>query len=161
MQACALAFKVVNDAKRGVLVYVRVYAGTLDRGTILYNTNLHVAERAPRLLKMYANDAVEVESIQTGQIGVITGLKHARTGDTLLSYRGLSAKGKPSGGLDSLQLRPIAVPPPVFFTSIEPQSLSEQKHVLESLDILLREDPSLHLSIDRSEERRVGKECPV
>ncbi|CAG5179214.1 uncharacterized protein ALTATR162_LOCUS9090 [Alternaria atra] len=148
LNACALAFKVVNDAKRGVLVYVRVYSGSIDRGATLYNTNLSLAERAPRLLKMYANDAVEVDSIGAGQIGVITGLKHARTGDTLIVYRGLQMKGTPPGGLNTLQLRPIAVPPPVFFTSIEPNSLSEQKHVQESLAILLREDPSLHLSID-------------
>jgi elongation factor G len=147
LQACALAFKVVNDAKRGVLVYVRVYSGSIDRGTILFNTNLRTAERAPRLLKMYANDAVEVDSIQTGQIGVITGLKHARTGDTLIVYKGLTVKTQPAG-LSTFQLRPIHVPPPVFFTSIEPHSLSEQKHVLESLSILLREDPSLHLSVD-------------
>lgn len=148
LAACALAFKVVNDTKRGVLVYVRVYSGSLDKGSTLYNTNLGVAERAPRLLKMYANEAVEVDSIGPGQIGVITGLKHARTGDTLIVYRGLQMKGTPAGGLNTLQLRPINVPPPVFFTSIEPQSLSEQKHVHESLAILLREDPSLHLSID-------------
>ncbi|CAO2651575.1 Nn.00g041450.m01.CDS01 [Neocucurbitaria sp. VM-36] len=148
LSACALAFKVVNDPKRGVLVYVRVYSGSIERGATLYNTNLAVAERAPRLLKMYANDAVEVDSITAGQIGVITGLKHARTGDTLIVYRGLQMKGTPSGGLNTLQLRPINVPPPVFFTSIEPHSLSEQKHVQESLGILLREDPSLHLSID-------------
>jgi elongation factor G len=148
LTACALAFKVVNDPKRGVLVYVRVYSGSIDRGCTLYNTNLAMAERAPRLLKMYANDAVEVDSIGAGQIGVITGLKHARTGDTLIVYKGLQMKGSPSGALNTLQLRPINVPPPVFFTSIEPQSLSEQKHVLESLGILLREDPSLHLSVD-------------
>ncbi|KAF3033887.1 Ribosome-releasing factor 2, mitochondrial [Didymella heteroderae] len=148
LAACALAFKVVNDTKRGVLVYVRVYSGSLDKGSTLYNTNLGVAERAPRLLKMYANDAVEVDSIGPGQIGVITGLKHARTGDTLIVYRGLQMRGTPAGGLNTLQLRPITVPPPVFFTSIEPHSLSEQKHVHESLAILLREDPSLHLSID-------------
>jgi elongation factor G len=148
LTACALAFKVVNDLKRGILVYVRVYSGSIDKGAILYNTNLHLAERAPRLFKMYANDAVEVDSITAGQIGVIPGLKHARTGDTLLVWKGLSAKSSPPGGLDSLQLRPIQVPPPVFFTSIEPHSLSEQKHVQESLAILLREDPSLQLSID-------------
>lgn len=148
LTACALAFKVVNDVKRGILVYVRVYSGSIERGATLYNTNLGLAERAPRLLKMYANDAVEVDSIGVGQIGVITGLKHTRTGDTLIVYRGLQMKGSPPGALNTLQLRPINVPPPVFFTSIEPNSLSEQKHVQESLDILLREDPSLHLSID-------------
>ncbi|KAL1605086.1 Ribosome-releasing factor 2, mitochondrial [Paraconiothyrium brasiliense] len=148
LSACALAFKVVNDPKRGMLVYVRVYSGTLDRGAVLYNTNLHLAERAPRLLRMYANDAVEVDSLSSGQIGVIPGLKHARTGDTLIWCKGLPMKAQPPGGLKSLQLRPINVPPPVFFTSIEPHSLSEQKHVQECLVILLREDPSLQLSVD-------------
>lgn len=148
LSACALAFKVVNDPKRGMLVYVRVYSGTLDRGAVLYNTNLHLAERAPRLLRMYANDAVEVDSLSSGQIGVIPGLKYARTGDTLIWCKGLAMKAQPPGGLKSLQLRPINVPPPVFFTSIEPHSLSEQKHVQECLAILLREDPSLQLSVD-------------
>ncbi|KAL5417382.1 hypothetical protein PMIN06_011897 [Paraphaeosphaeria minitans] len=148
LSACALAFKVVNDLKRGMLVYVRVYSGKLDRGANLYNTNLHVAERAPRILKMYANDAVEVDSLSSGQIGVIPGLKYARTGDTLIWCKGLALKVQPPGGLKSLQLKPITVPPPVFFTSIEPHSLSEQKHVQECLAILLREDPSLHLTVD-------------
>ncbi|KAF2106940.1 mitochondrial translation elongation factor-like protein G [Lophiotrema nucula] len=146
--ACALAFKVVSDPKRGVLVYVRCYHGSIEKGAMLYNTSLKSAERAPRLFTMYANDAVEVDSIPAGQIGVITGLKQARTGDTLIVYRGMNMKAQPPGGLSELQLRPIAVPPPVFFTSIEPQSLAEQKQVQEALAILLREDPSLQLSVD-------------
>ncbi|KAJ5986513.1 Ribosome-releasing factor 2 [Penicillium sp. IBT 35674x] len=145
-QASNSAFKVVNDPKRGVLVYVRVYSGSLDRNSLLFNTNLHLSERAPRLLKMYANDAVEVDSIPAGHIGVVVGLKHARTGDTLLSYAG--NKPTPPEPLTTLQLRPIEVPPPVFFTSVEPHSLSEEKRVQDSLSLLLREDPSLHVSID-------------
>ncbi|KAL3250478.1 hypothetical protein ABHI18_011179, partial [Aspergillus niger] len=47
LQSCALAFKVVNDAKRGVLVYVRVYSGSLDRNSAIFNTNLKITERAP------------------------------------------------------------------------------------------------------------------
>ncbi|KAK9850219.1 hypothetical protein MYU51_012621 [Penicillium brevicompactum] len=146
LQSCALAFKVVNDAKRGVLVYVRVYSGSLDRNSLLYNTNLSLSERAPRLLKMYANDAVEVDSIPAGHIGVVVGLKQTRTGDTLVSYAG--NKATPPEPLTSLQLRPIAVPPPVFFTSVEPHSLSEEKRMHECLALLLREDPSLHVNVD-------------
>ncbi len=145
---CALAFKVVADPKRGVLVYLRVYSGTLTRNSTLWNTNLQVSERAQRLLKMYANDAVEVESIAAGQIGVIPGLKFARTGDTLVSFAGANPKTGPSGAISGLQLRPIDVPPPVFFVSVEPNSLAEAKHIGESLDLLLREDPSLHVSVD-------------
>ncbi|KAK7516760.1 ribosome-releasing factor 2 [Phyllosticta citriasiana] len=147
--ACALAFKVVNDSKRGILVYVRVYSGTLTRNTVLFNTNLGVSERAQRLLKMYANDAVDVEEIPAGQIGVIPGLKLARTGDTLVAY---NTGANPKFGLpepfNSLQLRPIAVPPPVFFVSVEPNSLSEEKNVADQLSLLLREDPSLNVSLD-------------
>jgi elongation factor G len=97
---------------------------------------------------MYANDAVDVESIPSGQIGVIPGLKFARTGDTLVSYTGSHPKNGPTAPINVLQLRPIDVPPPVFFVSVEPNSLSEQKHIQESLDLLLREDPSLHVSLD-------------
>jgi elongation factor G len=148
IEACALAFKVVNDPRRGVLVYVRVYSGVIKRNAALWNTNLHVTERAQRLLQMYASDAVEISNIQTGQIGVIAGLKYARTGDTLISYPGANPKTGPPGTLNKLQLRPIEVPPPVFFAAIEPDSLSEEKNVEDSLALLLREDPSLHITVD-------------
>ncbi|KAI9793684.1 MAG: Ribosome-releasing factor 2, mitochondrial [Peltula sp. TS41687] len=146
LETCALAFKVVNDARRGVLVYVRVYAGTLNRNAVLFNTNLQIFERAQRPLKMYASDAVEVSCIPTGQIGVIAGLQHARTGDTLISYAGIGMKKTPPTELSQLQLSPIEIPPPVFFASIEPRSPSEEKLVQESLALLLREDPSLAMS---------------
>ncbi|KAK4898703.1 Ribosome-releasing factor 2, mitochondrial [Elasticomyces elasticus] len=148
LEACALAFKVVADPKRGVLVYVRVYSGTLTRNSNLWNTSLQLSERAQRLLKMYANDAVEEDTITTGQIGVIPGLKFARTGDTLVSYTGNPKSGPSSVAVAGLQLRPIVVPPPVFFVSVEASNLSEEGHIRESLEVLLREDPSLAVSVD-------------
>jgi len=147
-EACALAFKVVNDARRGVLVYVRVYSGSIKKNAPLWNTNLHVTEQAQRLLQMQAADAVEISHIPAGQIGVIAGLKHARTGDTLISYPGVNPKTGPPAPLSTLQLRPIDVPAPVFFAAIEPHSLSEEKNVKEILQLLLREDPSLHVNVD-------------
>ncbi|KAL8828323.1 MAG: hypothetical protein Q9170_006652 [Blastenia crenularia] len=148
LAACALAFKVVHDAQRGALVYVRVYSGSLQRGASLYNTNLQVIEPTRQLMRMYAQFPVEFESLPAGQIGVIPGLKHARTGDTLISYIGTNNKTGPPPPLNSLQLRPIEVPPAVFFSNIESHSLGEQKAVKSALDILLREDPSLQLSED-------------
>jgi len=148
LEACALAFKVVADSKQGVLVYIRVYSGSIKRNSVLWNTNLQIAERAQKLLKMYANDSVDVDSIPAGQIGVIPGLKATRTGDTLISYAGTNPKVGPPAPINSLQLRPIDVPPAVFFVSVEPNSLSEEKHIKESLNLLLREDPSLHVTID-------------
>ena len=148
LSACALAFKVVHDHRRGVLVYVRVYSGLISRNTLLYNTTLGVTERAQRLLQMHANDAVETEILEEGQIGVIPGLKHARTGDTLIVYPGTTAKTAPPVPFNTLQLQPIDVPPPLFFTSIEPNSLSEEKSLEGALSLLLREDPSLSVTKD-------------
>lgn len=148
LDACALAFKVVHDARRGALVYVRVYAGSIQRQSVLFNTNLQVSERAPQLLKMYASDSVQIDAIPAGQIGVIPGLKYARTGDTLISYTGTNPKSGPHSPLNTLQLRPIDVPPAVFFSSIEPHSLSEEKGVKTALDYLVREDPSLQVYQD-------------
>jgi len=149
IEACALAFKVTNDAKRGVLVYFRVYSGIITRNSLLYNTNLNLSERAQRLFQMQANDAIEVDHVSAGQIGVIPGLKHARTGDTLISYKGMNPKVGPPFPINTLQLKPITVPPPVFFASVEPNSLSDEKNMHEKLAILLREDPSLHVSQDQ------------
>lgn len=148
IEGCALAFKVVNDPRRGILVYVRVYSGSINRNDALWNTNLHVTERAQRLLQMQASDAIEISHIAAGQIGVIAGLKYARTGDTLMSYPGANPKTGPPPPLNTLQLRPIEVPPPVFFAAIEPHSLSEEKNVADILQVLLREDPSLHVNVD-------------
>lgn len=146
LEGCALAFKVVNDPRKGVLVYVRVYSGAIKRNSMLYNTTLKVAERASTLLRMYASEAVQVQSIEAGQVGVIAGSKFARTGDTLVTYHGNNST--PPEPLDRLQLRPIEVPPPVFFASIEPKSLREEKEMHEKLALLLREDPSLHVTQD-------------
>lgn len=148
LEACALAFKVVHDARRGTLVYVRVYSGNITRGTSLYNTNLCVTEPVQRLLRMYASDSVDIPSLPAGQIGVIPGLKHARTGDTLISYIGTNPKTGPPPPINSLQLRPIDVPPAVFFATVESNSLGEAKAVNNALELLIREDPSLQRSVD-------------
>lgn len=148
LESCALAFKVVHDPRRGALVYVRVYSGSIQRQSMLFNTNLQISERAPQLLKMYASDSVQIDTIPAGQIGVIPGLKHTRTGDTLISYTGANPKPGPPAPLNTLQLRPIEVPPAVFFSSVEPHSTSEEKAVKSALDLLVREDPSLQISED-------------
>lgn len=147
LQGCALAFKVVNDPRKGILVYIRVYSGSIKRNDVLYNTNLQLSERASSLLRMYASDSEAVESIEAGQIGVIAGSKFARTGDTLISYSG--NKSVPPEPLNQLQLRPIQVPPPVFFAAIEPNSLREEKDMHDKLQLLLREDPSLSVTQDQ------------
>ena len=135
---CALAFKVVHDTLKGPLVFVRVYQGAITKGMPLQNTRTRDRERANKLLQMYADDFVEVESITEGNIGVVLGLKSIVTGDTIVNKRADS----------HLHLPPIATPPPVFIASIEPDSLGEAQGVSTALQRLLREDPSLTVTTD-------------
>lgn len=134
---CALAFKVVYDQMKGPMIFVRVYAGTLTRGSTLFNSTTKTKERAMKIMQMYADEAREVDEIRAGNIGVVLGLKETRTGDTLVSTK---------DSRKSVQLQPIEVPPPVFIATVD--SSSDSKGLEIALDSLLREDPSLHLNYD-------------
>ncbi|KAG0225269.1 Ribosome-releasing factor 2, mitochondrial [Actinomortierella wolfii] len=136
---CALAFKVIHDARRGPMVFVRVYAGQLNERVQLWNSTTQSKERANKLLQMYAMDVEEIPHISKGNIGVILGLKETRTGDTLLDAH------DPRKGL---VLSGIKVPSPVFFASVEPLSTSDEKPVEEAIKALIREDPSLGMRVD-------------
>ncbi|KAJ1956079.1 Ribosome-releasing factor 2, mitochondrial, partial [Dispira parvispora] len=137
---CALAFKVLYDPRRGPMVFIRVYSGVLSVRQTLLNAQRNTKERATKLLTMYANDVEEVNAIGVGEIGVVLGLKHSRTGDTLLGI----TKSSTESVLPRLQ--GVEPPPPVFFCSIEPHSASDEKQLNEALGHLLLEDPSLHLT---------------
>ena len=137
-QTCALAFKVIYDVVMGPLVFVRVYRGSIAKGMTLLNTRSGEKEKPTRLLRMYADESIDLERIEEGNIGVLLGTKSTVTGDTITSKR--------IGPL--FQLQPIVSPHPVFIASIEPESLSEAKNVSDALQKLLREDPSLSVSVD-------------
>ncbi|KAK9458874.1 P-loop containing nucleoside triphosphate hydrolase protein [Lipomyces oligophaga] len=143
---CALAFKVIHDTRTGkVLVFVRVYSGVLDSFSKLYNTTNQVEERATKLSRMYADKSVDIKSIPAGHIGVISGTSKIRTGDTLIWS---SSKGGIQAKLKRHQLLPITIPSPVFFASVEPKTASDAKPLEIGLETLLREDPSLKVSVD-------------
>lgn len=151
---CALAFKVGNDPIRGMLVYVRVYSGTLRQGSMVYNTNTGNKERVMNIVQMQADSMIEVPAIEAGNIGVIVGSQNINTGDTLVAHpskkdgiNSLSSKYL------SMRLNPIEVPPPVFFAAIEPKAVSHERGMDEALKILLREDPSLKRSFDEDTQQ--------
>ncbi|KAJ6257498.1 LOW QUALITY PROTEIN: hypothetical protein Dda_7283 [Drechslerella dactyloides] len=182
-KVCALVFKVMHDPRRGMLSYVRVYSGTLKQGDILFNTTLQQQERALKLLRMYANEATDIASIRTGHIGVIVNYKNSRTGDTLIlassvvnaqaagvathkqhkrerKIRKKHDKDAQKTHVDpltdaTLQLRPIDVPPPVFFASLEPNTQADERGMQDALKIIEREDPSLHISTDEDSGQMV------
>ncbi|KAI9253194.1 P-loop containing nucleoside triphosphate hydrolase protein [Sporodiniella umbellata] len=145
----ALAFKVVHDAKRGPLVYVKVYSGQLNTRMTLFNSNTRAKERVNKLLQMYAKDVEEIPSIGCGNIGVIVGLKDTRTGDTLFQNNDTAAIKT------GLQLGTIEIPQATFFAAIEPASVAEEKAVEEALKNLVREDPSLHVWTDAESGQRL------
>ncbi|BFZ57500.1 Ribosome-releasing factor 2, mitochondrial [Savitreella phatthalungensis] len=146
--ACALAFKVIIDAQRGPMTFIRVYAGTITRGATLTNATTRGKERAMRVLEVYADDVREVESLGIGQIGVLLGLNETRTGDTLILSRPGAKESKTAPGKNTFALQPITVPPPVFIATLEAHSASELKSLQTALDSLLQEDPSLQTSYD-------------
>ena len=167
----ALAFKVTVDPRRGPLTFVRIYGGNIKSHQQLYNTSTGHLERAMKLLQVQADELREIAFLDKGAIGAISGLKHTKTGDTLLG-----SDFKVAGA----QLLPIPVPSPVFFTSVEPHSLGEAKGVEEALQLLLREDPSLsvrndeetgqmilggmgelHLEIAADRLRQLGAKCDL
>ncbi|WFD32456.1 Ribosome-releasing factor 2, mitochondrial [Malassezia sp. CBS 17886] len=142
----ALAFKVVWDRRRGPVTFVRVYSGALHAGATMVNTTTHAKERVTRLLLPYADQYVEVPTLQAGQIGVVLGLKDTRTGDTIVDPRGGPGKAKlPRDALRTLRLRRVHVPPPVFSVSVEPRSRSDEGAVADALRMLVRTDPSLRV----------------
>ncbi|KAI9265504.1 P-loop containing nucleoside triphosphate hydrolase protein [Helicostylum pulchrum] len=139
---CALAFKVVHDARRGAMVYVKVYSGKLNTRMTLFNTTTRVKERVNKLLQMYAKDVEEIPTIDAGNIGVIVGLKDTRTGDTLVQSNDTHAIKS------GLQLSNIDIPSPAFFSAVEPASVSDEEAVETALKNLVREDPSLKVWTD-------------
>nr|CDI52554.1 related to MEF2-translation elongation factor, mitochondrial [Melanopsichium pennsylvanicum 4] len=153
----ALAFKVVHDKRRGPTTFVRVYSGTLNRASTLFNTTTGARERLSKVLFPFADQYTETSTLRAGQIGVILGLRDTRTGDTLVD---VSSQPGSTNYLDptevkSLRLKRVHIPPPVFSMSLEPASKSDVDSVSEALNLLIRTDPSLRL--DESGEGTTGQ----
>jgi elongation factor G len=131
----ALAFKVVAD-DHGSMVFVRVYRGRLRRGDSVLNASTGRQERAARLYEVYADDHVERDELQAGDIAAIVGLKDTLTGHTLCD------RAHP------LHLEEINVPEPVMDVAVEPRTQADSQGLSKALQSLLREDPSLRMRHD-------------
>ncbi len=130
----ALAFKIMTDPYVGRLTFVRVYAGTLTKGTSLQNTTKGKKERISRLLKMHANNREDCDEFYTGDIAACIGLKFTSTGDTLC-------------GEDSpLLLEKMEFPEPVISMAIEPKSKADREKLAQALSSLSEEDPTFRVS---------------
>ncbi len=130
---CALCFKIATDPYVGKLNYVRVYSGTLSSGTYVYNASKRTRERVAKLVRMHANRQEIVDSISTGDIAAVVGLKETKTGDTLCQES------------DPILIVAMRFPEPVIQQSIETTSKDEQEKLGLALHKLLEEDPSFRV----------------
>lgn len=133
----ALAFKVITDPIRGLMVFVRVYSGKLASNSTIYVNGTQI--KIGKLLIMHADKPEEVSEIKAGNIGVIVN-DNLKTGETVLSH---TQKKKLQSKELGITVNPIAVPPPVFSISIEPMTSGDRRGVEEALSSLMKEDPSL------------------
>ena len=132
----ALAFKIMNDPFVGQLVFVRVYSGTLNAGSGVYNSTREKKERVGRLVRMHANKREEIDTVSAGDIAAVVGLKDTRTGDTLCD------PNKP------IVLESMDFPTPVIAVAIEPKTKADEEKLGLSLARLALEDPTFKVNVD-------------
>ena len=130
----ALAFKIMTDPFVGKLTYFRVYSGTLQAGSYVYNSVSDRKERISRILRMHANTREDVEEAYSGDIVAAVGLKFTRTGDTLCDEN------------DPVILEKMTFPDPVIHVAIEPKTKADQEKMGEAMGKLAEEDPTLRIS---------------
>lgn len=131
-----LVFKIMNDAEKRKLFYIRVYSGKLEPPYKVYNPRIRQEERIGRLFRVFANKRERLETLGAGDIGAVIGLKNSVTGDTLCSEN------------NPHFLESMVFPEPVIFVAIEPKTIAEQDKLAQALDALAEEDPTFRVNID-------------
>ncbi|MGI6466548.1 MAG: elongation factor G [Sphaerochaetaceae bacterium] len=126
----ALIFKIQHEKEAGTLCYVRLYSGSLKKGTQVYNITKRKRERINRIVRMHANRQEATDKLTSGDIGVIIGFKDVQTGDTI------GSEGS------QILLEEIKFPEPVISIAIESKTLSDQAKLKSALAILSQEDPT-------------------
>jgi elongation factor G len=132
----ALAFKVMADPFVGKLVFFRVYSGTLDSGSYVYNSVKGKRERIGRILQMHANHREEIDKVYSGDIAAAVGLKDTTTGDTLCDEK------------KEIILESMEFPDPVIDIAIEPKTKAGQEKMGIALAKLSEEDPTFRTHTD-------------
>ena len=133
----ALAFKVMTDPFVGKLTYFRVYSGTLQSGSYVYNSTKGKKERVGRLLQMHANSREEVSEVYAGDIVAGIGFKDTTTGDSLCDEK------------NEIILESMEFPEPVIDVAIEPKTQADQEKMGIALAKLAEEDPTFKVHTDK------------
>ena len=126
----ALAFKVVTDPYVGKLIYVRIYSGTIESGSYIYNASKGKRERVGRIMQMHSNKQEEIPVGYSGDIVALLGLKDTTTGDSLCDQD------------NQIILEQMEFPDPVISVAIEPKTRASQDKMIVGLQKLAEEDPT-------------------
>ena len=132
----ALAFKIMTDPYVGRLSFFRVYSGTLNTGSSVLNATKGKRERVGRLLQMHANHREDLETVYSGDIAAVVGLKNTTTGDTLCDEK------------HPIVLESMEFPEPVIRVAIEPKTKAGQEKMAIALAKLAEEDPTFKTYTD-------------
>ena len=132
-----LAFKIQLDHHVGKLTYVRIYSGSLESGSYIYNVNRSKQERVSRILLMHANQREEIDKAFAGEIIALVGPKDSRTGDSLSDQE------------HPILLEKITFPEPVISLAIEPKTKADQEKLSYTLARLAEEDPTFKVKINQ------------
>ena len=132
----ALAFKIATDPFVGTLTFMRVYSGTLETGTAVYNSVKMKKERIGRMVQMHSNSREEIKEVLAGDIVAAIGLKDVTTGDTLCAEN------------NKIVLERMEFPEPVISVAVEPKSQADQEKMGVALSKLAQEDPSFRVKTD-------------
>ena len=139
----ALAFKIMTDPYVGRLTFCRVYSGTLPAGSYVMNASKGKKERISRLLQMHADERVEIQEVQAGDIFAVVGLKDTTTGDTLCAENA------------QVILESIHIPEPVIEVAIEPKTKADQDKLSNAMSKLAEEDPTFRVRVDEETAQTV------
>ena len=132
----ALAFKIMTDPYVGRLSFFRVYSGTLTTGSSVINATKGKRERMGRILQMHANHREDIETVYSGDIAAVVGLKNTTTGDTLCDEK------------NPIILESMEFPEPVIRVAIEPKTKAGQEKMGVALAKLAEEDPTFRTYTD-------------
>lgn len=132
----ALAFKIMDD-KYGALTFIRMYSGKIEKGTTVLNTYTGKKERIGRIVEMQANNRIELDAAQAGDIVAVLGMKNVQTGHTLAD------PDKPG------TLEPMVFPEPVISIAISPKDKGHADKLGIALGKMIAEDPSFRVETDQ------------
>jgi len=140
----ALAFKIMDD-KYGALTFTRIYSGSVKKGMTVLNTFTGKTERISRMVEMHADDRIEIDSAQAGDIVALVGMKNVQTGHTLCD------ENHPA------TLEPMVFPDPVISIAVAPKDKANAEKLGTAIGKMVQEDPSFRVETDEETNEMILK----